>query len=201
MQQQRPATTQESSNTRGSVQRSQTDVSQERANESASIPVVHEQLQVGNSAVKRGAVRVYSRVVKTPVTEDIRLREEHVNVQRRKVDKPLGAGDITAFKEQTIEIRESAEEAVVQKTARVVQEVVIGKETSQRSHHIQDTVWHTEVAVPKGGTYDDYSPAYRYGTDMVHTGDAIGTMSSPRFARSGTAAREPAPPRHGSSSR
>jgi len=111
------------------------------------IPVVEEQLKVGKRLVERGGVRVFSRLVETPVNESVSLREEHVSVERRPVDQPLSAADAAAFKEQTIELRETAEEAVVQKSARVVEEVVVGKEVTQRQQQINDTVRHTEVDV------------------------------------------------------
>jgi uncharacterized protein (TIGR02271 family) len=156
---------------------------------SAAIPVVQEELKVGKREVNRGGVRVFSRIVETPVNESVNLREEHVNVERRPVDQPISALDASAFKEQSIELRETAEEAVVQKTARVVEEVVVGKEVSQREQQINDTVRHTEVQVEQlqgassgddtyyrnhfastystmGGNYDDYAPAYSYGSQM-----------------------------------
>lgn len=153
------------------------------------IPVVQEELQVGKREVQRGGVRVLSRVVSTPVNESVTLREEHVNVERRPVNQPISTTDATAFKEQSIELRERAEEAVVQKSARVVEEVVVSKEATQRQETISDTVRHTEVEVEQlgngsssddayyrnhfngaygsqGGSYNDYSPAYSYGTQM-----------------------------------
>jgi uncharacterized protein (TIGR02271 family) len=164
--------------------------------DTAAIPVVQEELKVGKREVNRGGVRVYSRVVETPVNESVNLREEHVNVERRPVDQPISTADAAAFKEQSIELRETAEEAVVQKSARVVEEVVVGKETTQRQEQINDTVRHTEVQVEnlpgdtalrtsgtmlnddsafrsdwqsnyasQGGSYDDYAPAYQYGTE------------------------------------
>jgi stress response protein YsnF len=48
-----------------------------------------------------------------------------------------------------VEIRETAEEAVVAKTARVVEEVVVGKESSQRTETVNDTVRGTEVEVER----------------------------------------------------
>jgi uncharacterized protein (TIGR02271 family) len=155
----------------------------------AAIPVVQENVSVGKRLVERGGVRVFSRVVETPVNETVALREEHVSVERRPVDQPVDPADAAVFKDRTIELRETAEEAVVQKSARVVEEVVVGKEVSQREQQIHDTVRRTEVDVQPlqgaaldddtyyrndwqknyaslGGTYDDYAPAYRYGYDM-----------------------------------
>ena len=52
------------------------------------IPVVEEKLVVGKREVDRGGVRVRSYVTETPVHEQIRLREERVQVERRSVDRP-----------------------------------------------------------------------------------------------------------------
>ena len=167
-----------------------------------SIPVVEEQLSVGKREVQRGGVRIYSRVVETPVNESVSLREEHVDVQRRAVDQPLNPGDLAAFKEQSIEMRETAEEAVVEKSARIVEEVTVGKQVSERQEQINDTVRHTEVDVQRldgstamsdlrdddsyfrnhftstygasGESYDDYAPAYSYGSQMARSGKYSG---------------------------
>ena len=163
--------------------------SQQRAADTTAIPVIQEELKVGKREVQRGGVRIYQRVLETPVNETIGLREEHVNVERHAVDRPLGPDDVNAFQETTIELREAAEEAVVEKTARVVEEVVVGKEVSQRQQNISDTVRRTEVEVeqltpdddayfrghftsnydPAGGAYEDYAPAYSYGSSMARS--------------------------------
>lgn len=177
----------------GSAMGSSTLGSQQRDTSSAAIPVVQEQLKVGKREVQRGGVRVYSRIVETPVDESIGLREEHVKVERRPVNEPISGMDTTAFKEQSIEMRETTEEAVVEKSARVVEEVMVNKEVTQREQQIHDTVRHTEVEVEEiagsassnrmgdddyyrnhftstygntGDTYDTYQPAYSYGTQM-----------------------------------
>jgi uncharacterized protein (TIGR02271 family) len=146
------------------------------------IPVVQEDLKIGKREVQRGGVRVFSRIIETPVNESVNLREEHVNVERRPVNQPIGANDLTAFKEQSIEMRETAEEAVVQKSARVVEEVLVNKEVTQREEQINDTVRRTDVQVEQlgadsyrdhytsnfadsGSSYDDLQPAYTYGSE------------------------------------
>lgn len=161
------------------------------------IPVIEEELQVGKRRVQRGGVRVYSRVVEQPVEESINLQEERVRVDRRPVNRAVTDADLTAGREQVIEMEEFAEQAVVSKQARVVEEVRVGKEVSQRNETIRDTVRHTEVDVEQlkgnetgtatgsgfddtyfrndfqsrygtsGETYDTYAPAYRYGYDAA----------------------------------
>ncbi|WP_194713560.1 YsnF/AvaK domain-containing protein [Noviherbaspirillum soli] len=178
------------------------------------IPVVQEELEVGKRQVDLGAVRVVSRMVETPVKESVTLREEHASIERRPVDRPASEADLNALRDQSIEVRETAEKAVVSKSARVVEEVVVGKTASERTEQVTDTVRNTVVDVQNdgrrttaaaagatgsmmgttadnmaatrtsadydddfrsdwntryasmGGSYDDYAPAYRYGSTL-----------------------------------
>lgn len=115
------------------------------SNTTGAIPVIEEELQVGKREVETGGVRLRSRIVERPVEESIRLREEHVNVERTSVDRAATEADFAGFKEGTIEEIEHAERPVVAKEARVVEEVSLGKEVSEREETISDTVRHTEV--------------------------------------------------------
>jgi uncharacterized protein (TIGR02271 family) len=113
------------------------------------IPVAEEELHVGKREVNKGRVRLHSRVVERPVSEQVTLREEHVQVERRPVSGTTQAGTLGGdpFQERTIEVEERGEEAVVSKEARVVEEVVVRKEADQRTETISDTVRKTEVDV------------------------------------------------------
>ena len=122
------------------------------------IPIVEERLVVGKREVDRGGVRVRSYVVETPVSEQISLREESVDVQRRTVDRPLTDTD-DAFRERTIEMTETGEEAVVGKQAVVTEEIGLKKDVGQRTEEVRDTVRHTEVEVER--TDDARGPAPR----------------------------------------
>lgn len=159
---------------------------------SGTIPVVQEELQVGKRAVQRGGVRVYSRVVEQPVEQDVQLREERVTVERRPVDRPLADAERVGMRDQTIEVREMAEEPVIEKQARVVEEVRVGKKSTARTQKVKDTVRRTEVRTEQMGTtpggsehedefqrdfqtrygssgadYESYGPAYEYGSKMA----------------------------------
>lgn len=130
------------------------------------IPVIEEELEVGKRAVSRGAVRIHSRITEKPVQEQVQLREEHVNVERRPVDRPLTAADANAaFQERTIEATEMAEQAVVAKSARVVEEVVVNKDVQQRTETVRDTVRRTDVEVER--TNDErFRPAYEFADEL-----------------------------------
>jgi uncharacterized protein (TIGR02271 family) len=147
----------------------------------ASIPVIEEQLKVGKREVQRGGVRVYQRVSEKPVQESLNLREEHVNVERRPVDQPASAADLNAFEEKSFELRETSEEAVVSKTARVVEEVVINKDVTEHTETVNDTVRRTDVDVEQLGTTDTTRSGTMgdttgsYGSTTGTTGTATGT--------------------------
>ena len=130
----------------GTTGTTETDYAGRDGNEEV-IPVVEEQLVVGKREVDRGGVRVRSYVSETPVHEQVRLREERVNVERRAVDQPIDALEGDAFRERSIDLTATAEEAVVGKTARVVEEVVVSKTASERTEEIDDSVRRTEVDV------------------------------------------------------
>ena len=126
------------------------------------IPVIEEDLLVGKRTVDAGGVRLYRRIVEVPVEEDVTLREEHVNVNRVAVDRPVSDAD-QLFQSRTIELTETAEEAVVGKSARVVEEVVVNKGVVEHTETIQDTVRHTEVEVEE-------LPAENIGSSTTTTG-------------------------------
>jgi uncharacterized protein (TIGR02271 family) len=154
-----------------------------------SVPVVQEDLQVGKRVVARGAVRIYSRVVEQPVEETVVLREERVRVDRQPVNRAADASDLQSGRDEVIEVQEFTEEPVVSKQARVVEEVRVSKDATERRETVRDTVRRTEVNVENanqeatasgnydddfrrdfqtryastGGNYEDYAPAYQYG--------------------------------------
>ena len=110
------------------------------------VPVMEERLDVGKRAVERGRARIHTHVEERPVEETVRLRDERVHVERRRVDRPVTASE-DAFKERTIEVSETDEEAVVAKEARVVEEVVVSKDAVEHEETVRDTVRRTEVEV------------------------------------------------------
>jgi stress response protein YsnF len=111
------------------------------------IPVVEEELRVGKRETQRSGIRVRSHNYEKPVEANIELREERSKVERRPVDRPATDADMAAFKESSFDIREIAEEPVIAKTARVVEEVVIDTEVTERTETISDSVRRTDVDV------------------------------------------------------
>jgi stress response protein YsnF len=113
------------------------------------IPVVEEKLNVSKREVERGGAHVRSRIISRPVEENVRLREEHVVVNRRPVDREITDSDMQNFRPGEMELTEKAEVPVVGKQARVVEEVEIGKNVTERQETVRDSVRSTEVEVDK----------------------------------------------------
>ena len=161
---------------------------QENAGEVASgsvLPIVREDIEVGKREVELGRVRVFSRTETRPFEEQVQLHEERADIERRAVDRPATQADLQAFEGGSIEIQETAERAVVSKTARVVEEVVVGTQATTHTETVSDELRNTVVDVENdtaagtdyrshyqanlaalGGSYDDYAPAYQYGSTL-----------------------------------
>jgi len=122
------------------------DVSDTTGNDTT-INRIEEDLQVGKRTVETGGVRVRSRIVEKPVEENIRLREERVTVDRNPVDRAASRDELSNFQERDIELTERAEVPIVNKEARVVEEIRISKDVDEREETIRDTVRKTEVDV------------------------------------------------------
>jgi stress response protein YsnF len=166
---------------------------------------IEEQLKIGKREVVRGGVRVHKYVDTDVVEETLLLRDEEIHVDRDTVNRKLTPDEAdAAFKEETVELTERDEEAVVSKEARVTGEVAVGKEVREREETVGGEVRSTRVEVEKtGGTtaasgvdwveveptfrehygtayasndydYDYYEPAYRYGYEMAQDPDYHG---------------------------
>jgi stress response protein YsnF len=116
-------------------------------NKNKTIPVIEEDIRVGKREVPTGGVRIRSRIVEKPVEENLRLREEHIHVERKKVDRPATDEELRNFKTGTTEYTEHAEIPDVQKRSRVVEEVKLAKDVEHRDETVHDSVRKTQVDV------------------------------------------------------
>ena len=112
------------------------------------IALSEEQLTVGKRLVNRGTTHIRRFVVETPVEQNITLHSERVSIDRR----PASAGarvDDADFTDRTIEVAGTDEEAVVGKTARVKEEIVVHKEATDRVETVRDTVRRQDVEIER----------------------------------------------------
>jgi uncharacterized protein (TIGR02271 family) len=112
------------------------------------VRLAEEQLNVGKRQVHAGTTRVRRFIVERPVEANVTLHEEHAEVMRRTISNPRDFKDID-WSEQTIEVTETVEQPVVNKTVRVAEEVVIRRKSSDHVETVHDTVRQQQVEVEK----------------------------------------------------
>jgi uncharacterized protein (TIGR02271 family) len=112
------------------------------------IPLAEEQVEIGKRRVER-PVHVRRYVVERPVEQQVTLHDERVEIERRRPahQQTVGAG---AFEERVVEVHESTEEPVVNKTATVTEEVLIRREDTERTETVRDTVRKEQVDIERG---------------------------------------------------
>lgn len=116
------------------------------------VPVLEEVLVVEKRLMLKEELHITRRRTEVRQPQQVTLRSEEVEVERfdgpaGQDEAAIGEGDMAAFQEGTIKVTEMAEEAVVSKQARVVEEVVVNKEVTERDQLIRDTVRRTDVDV------------------------------------------------------
>ena len=139
--------------------------------ENTTVPVVEEDVAIGKRVAEGGGVRLRSKVIEKPVNEQVRLRKERVYVNRNPVDREVDPAE--AFDDKTVTMTERSEEAVVEKTARVVEEITIGKEVEDTTENISETVRKTEIDIDKnlGGSRQNSANTVGHGRRTETDGD------------------------------
>jgi uncharacterized protein (TIGR02271 family) len=112
------------------------------------VRLAQEDLNVGKRLFESGTTRIRRYVVEKAVEAQVTLHEEHAEVTRKSISDPSYVKDID-WTDRTIEVIETDERPVVSKTARVAEEVVIGKKGSDRVETIRDTVRRQELDVER----------------------------------------------------
>lgn len=118
------------------------------ANRDEVLRLAEEQMNVGKRMFETGTTRIRRYVTERPVEQQVNLHEEHAKVVRKAVSDPDYIADID-WSDKEYTITETAERPVVSKTARVVEEVAVGREGSERTETVRDTVRRQQVDVEK----------------------------------------------------
>jgi uncharacterized protein (TIGR02271 family) len=112
--------------------------------------LAEEQLQVGKEMAETGRTRVRRFVTEREAAADVTLHEEHAEVLRKAISDPKYVADID-WADGTIEIIETAEHALVNKTARIVEEVSLKKIGSDHVETIRDKIRRQQVEIQRVG--------------------------------------------------
>lgn len=110
--------------------------------------LAEEQMSVGKRMFETGTTRIRRFVTERPVEAQVNLHEEHAKVVRRAVTDPNYIADID-WSDKEYTVTETAERPVVSKTARVVEEIAVGKEGSDRTETVRDTVRRQQAEIEK----------------------------------------------------
>jgi uncharacterized protein (TIGR02271 family) len=110
--------------------------------------LAEEQLEVGKRMVETGKTRVRRFVTEREASANVTLHEEHAEVMRRAVTDPKYVGEID-WADSTIEVVETAEQALVSKTARVVEEVSLKKIGSDHIETVHDKIRRQQVEIER----------------------------------------------------
>jgi uncharacterized protein (TIGR02271 family) len=136
----------------------------DRLENTQSVPIREEVLQVQKQAVETGEVFIYKRVITEEKTITVPVMHEEIVVERRLVstteeggDQPAGAtvGRIIELGEgETISIPIRAEQISVEKRPIVTEVLIVGKQKVEETRHITDTVQREVPIVERKGDVD-----------------------------------------------
>jgi uncharacterized protein (TIGR02271 family) len=108
--------------------------------------LAEEQLQIGKKMVETGRTRVRRFTTEREVAEDVTLHEEHAEVLRKAVSQPAELADVD-WADSTLEVVETKEQALVSKTARLVEEVSLRRKGDDHVETIHEKLRRQEAEV------------------------------------------------------
>lgn len=112
--------------------------------------LAEEQLKVGKERVQTGQTRVRRFTTVRDVAQDVTLHEEHAEILRKAVSQPISLSDAD-WADSQIEVVETAEHALVSKTARVVEEVALRSVGSDHVETVHEKLRRQEAEVIRSG--------------------------------------------------
>lgn len=109
------------------------------------IQLMEEQLRLGKRDRQMGEVTLEKRPVTETVEQDVTLKRDQIEIDRRTVDRPV-EGEVTfADGSDTIRVPLYAEEAVIEKQPFVREEVAINKVADTHTETVREELKHEEL--------------------------------------------------------
>ena len=113
---------------------------------SDTLRLAEEQLQVGKKLLETGRTRVRRFTTERDVAQDVTLHEEHAEVLRKALTQPAELTDVD-WADNALEVIETMEQALVSKTARVVEEVSLRKKGDDHVETIHEKLRRQQAEV------------------------------------------------------
>jgi len=108
--------------------------------------LAEEQLQVGKRMVETGRTRVRRFTTEREVAQDVTLHEEHAELLRKAIAQPAELTDVD-WADSELEVVETKEQALVNKTARVVEEIQLRKKGDDHVETIHEKLRRQQAEV------------------------------------------------------
>ena len=132
--------------------------------------LAEERLEVGKRLVSEGSTRVRRYTVTDDVSKEVSLHEQHADIFRRPLTQHASPDDVD-WSEKTVEVAETHELPVINKTVQVKEEVVVRTDQSERVETVNDSVRRQEVDI-------DHARAVKEGEESPLP-DTVSTPVSP----------------------
>lgn len=113
------------------------------------IQLIEERLRVGKRESQIGEVEVSKRAVSETVEEQVELRRDRIEIDRKEVNRPAAKGETVIGNSETIRVPVYGEEVVAEKTPFVKEEVTLRNNPETRTETVREEVTHEEL-VTKG---------------------------------------------------
>ena len=122
-----------------------------KAGDDIEVALSEEQVKVGKRTVDAGSVRL-RKVIRTEiVNQPVEIRHEEVIVERVSADQVKAGAATSDFKDETIDVPLTREEAVVSKEAHVTGAVRLHKTAQAETQNVSETVRKEDVEVVRDG--------------------------------------------------
>ena len=145
--------------------------------DSLRVPVHEEQLRATTQQTQAGEVAINKNVVEERQELDVPVTREEVDIKRVRVDRPDANPDQAFTQEgETIRVPLTAEQVVVDKETRVVEELEISKRPVTETQRVSETVRREEVNVDE----DDAFRSTGSDRELAGAGTGANYMSSNR---------------------
>jgi len=108
--------------------------------------LAEEQLEVGKKMVETGRTRVRRFTTERDVAQDVTLHEEHAELLRKAISQPAELTDVD-WADSALEVIETKEHALVNKIARVVEEISLRKKGDDHVETIHEKLRRQQAEV------------------------------------------------------
>jgi uncharacterized protein (TIGR02271 family) len=119
--------------------------------------LAEEQLEVGKKLVETGRTRIRRYVTEREASADVTLHAEHAEVLRKAISDPKYVAEID-WADGEIEVIETAEHALANKTARIVEEVSLKKIGTDHVETVKDKIRRQQVEIERVGSDGKVKP-------------------------------------------